>query len=139
MMMMNPGYVLMVYCFLWILPSSTCFSVLSSQGAQSSCSNTVCCHDPADLVASGFVTSTDTEKSTVTAIQQQPQRQLLRLILVDVENVRGKTNFQQNHETFIARACALAQKGQLQMKEDKGRSSDEECPASNIYEYSYYY
>ena len=27
--------------------------------------------------------------------------------MVDVENVRGKTNFQQTHETFIARVCAL--------------------------------
>jgi Icc-related predicted phosphoesterase len=28
------------------------------------------------------------------------------LLLVDVENVRGKTNFQQTHEAFVARACA---------------------------------
>jgi Icc-related predicted phosphoesterase len=28
------------------------------------------------------------------------------MLLVDVENVRGKTNFQQSHEAIVARACA---------------------------------
>ena len=118
---MNPGRVLLLYCLLWIhiLPSSTCFSVLSSQYVQSS-GNPVTSHDPA-MVAPEFGSSihkNENDRNIVTEMQQQ-QQQLpkCRLVLVDVENVRGKTNFQQTHETVIARVCALARKGQQEKEE----------------------
>ena len=43
---------------------------------------------------------------------------LLSMILMDVENVRGKTNFQQSHEAFVARACAHHQASSSSSKND---------------------